>query len=209
MATIKQEKEEKEEKEKVLSIMEIKEINDSNENNENFFQKLMKIINNNDKYISYFYDFITAIITFSDLITDIMVCVYYYNKEWKIIFTISLIILIFAQLSYNFAFIVLYCQNYLISEMILIFFILIPISPIISFIFYLLNKESKFSNIISYYFPLLKIGIIKPNPNDSKLQQFVQIKIREHSGFILEAFCEAFPQVYILIKYLFIHLFIY
>ena len=165
------------------------------------------ISNNNNKFHSciisscdYFYDLLSGFISLLDVITDIMILYYYHKTGKDVFFYLSLCILMFAQLSYAILFIIRFASHLKIRYKLLTFFLILPFCPFMSYIFYWAslqnNKLSIFLECIglkcSEYEPpsekqAEKLGI-------TKLQEYFAEKIVNHTGFVLEAICESFPQ---------------
>ena len=104
------------------------------------------IANNLDSIINTFsitYDGITMIVSFMDLVTDILVLTEYYNKKYDYFFTTSLCIIIFAQLSYCVAFTLRYTRSSQANcQKFEVFLCCLPFSPIMSFIIYLVEMPN-------------------------------------------------------------------
>ena len=145
---------------------------------------------------SIFYDIITMVISVLDLITDVLVMIDYYNNGHDYFFTCSLIILIFAQLSYCLAFSIRHSNTYLPRYVyFLVFICCLPFSPIISFVFYFTTDQGFCSDLLDSC-PLFNITYSSADSgqNESKFRVWFKQKLDKHIGFILEAACEAFPQ---------------
>ena len=84
------------------------------------------------------YDVMTACISIADIVTDIWVLSNFYRDERWTFFTLSLIILIFAQISYAIAFVAKFVQSEQESVQNILFWFCIGLllSPFMSFIFY-------------------------------------------------------------------------
>eukprot|EP01084_Bolivina_argentea_P266552 452125_1 len=149
--------------------------------------------------ISLFYDILTVSVSMLDVVTDVLVMMQFYQKERIVFFIASLTILIIAQLTYILSFWGRHHRRNSPLLSISLFFLLIPLSPFISFLFYIVADEQRYKLLIENTFCLNKL--IYNNPyssyvdNDkSELKQWMQMKLYKHIGFIIESLFEAFPQ---------------
>ena len=82
------------------------------------------------------------------------------------------------------------------GELVLIFFFILPFSPLLPFFFYFADKKSSalVEGLGKCCWFEIYMEDINVSKNASKLRQFMMKKIAKHIGFILEALVEAFPQ---------------
>ncbi len=90
---------------------------------------------------SLLYDTLTVCISLADLSTDIIVLYQFYINDRMPFFWTSLVIIILAQLSYCFAFVLRFAESKASEDQVFIFFASIPISPFIALIIYLTSDE--------------------------------------------------------------------
>eukprot|EP01084_Bolivina_argentea_P148080 258967_1 len=143
-----------------------------------------------------FYDILGQIISILDVCTDIIVCVGFYQKDRLAFFGISLTIILLALIAYDIAFIFRFSRESTTGDFCL-FFCLLPISPLLPFIFYFTDsKETKLAKFFQKHFCGFKIRFDEKytSRDSSKLRQFMEEKLDRHFGFIIEALVEAFPQ---------------
>lgn len=138
------------------------------------------------------YDVIAGIISFTDLATDVMVIYGYYTKGRTAFFGVSLVIVILAQLLYGFWFTMRYGDNKNKVTQLWIFFLVLPISPFISFIFCCTTKSD---TCCAKMLRCMTLSVDDWHiPNDvSPLRQWFHRKFAKHFIFIMEAICESFP----------------
>ena len=153
------------------------------------------------------YDLITILISIADVTTDIWVIYNFKIAKRTTFFTISLIIMILAQLSYAIAFMWRFrveekdLTTYTRERKILCLFIsILPFTPLMSFVFYICSEfpNNFLMKFLRDNFDVndslsdeLEDGI---NPNQAKIIVWVKKKLTKHMGFILEAMIEALPQ---------------
>ena len=149
-----------------------------------------------EKVTNLIFDMLAAIISLSDIITDIIVTVDFYQKDRMVFFGLSLTFIILAQLAYIFAFIVEIGYESKPGRVFLMFLLLIPFAPILSFIFYLTEDPNSFMcKFLQKWFPFdVSFGSVSIDASKPKLKQWMKRKLRKHLGFIMEALIEAFPQ---------------
>ena len=138
------------------------------------------------------YDVLGQVISVLDVVTDVIVCVQYYQKDRMIFFGISLTILILALIAYDITFMLNY-SNEKKMGVVALFLFMLPLSPIIPYLMYFTaDPESKPSKLLK------SVCCFKINLDDrsstssdvSKLRQFMESKIMKHLGFIVEALVE-------------------
>eukprot|EP01084_Bolivina_argentea_P089359 161248_1 len=150
--------------------------------------------------INILYDILTIFISIADITTDVIVLISFYNQGRTTFFVLSLIILIIAHMAYSVAFIWRYdvVNNENILCTIALFFILIPLGSIVSFIiFFTDNENSKFSQRFKKLTDWDVESSFRNNNLDtteSKMAQWIIKKLSKHIGFIIEAGIEALPQ---------------
>ena len=136
------------------------------------------------------YDVITGLLSVVDLVTDVLVMIEYYNKGYMIFFTISLIVILFAQISYSIAFLLRTWDRYADCwDHSIVFAASLIFAPILSFVMYFMAKyewcrdtiESCCLNAINFEEPESKQHV-------TELQAWMQEKIYKHIGFILGTF---------------------
>ncbi len=139
------------------------------------------------------YDVVAAIISFSDLATDILVIYGYWINDRMVFFTISIIIVILAQTTYAFWFSARYGEQLPMWGRVLLFFGVLPIAPFISFVFMCTVKnDTSCSRCINA--TGLKVADWGFDENDTPLKLWMKKKIARHFIFLQEAIFEAFPQ---------------
>ena len=121
------------------------------------------------------YDLVTAILSILDLITDISVLTTYYIDGKDVFFTISLIIIIFAQLSYCAAFTI----NATSSDSswlkkLSIFVLSLPFAPIMSYALFFMVTCIEYDNTPN------NISL-----NDQNFRGRMKQTLSKHLGFIL------------------------
>ena len=146
------------------------------------------------------YDILGQVISILDVVTDIIVCIQYYQNDRMIFFGISISILMLALIAYDMVFMINYHNEDKLYRVILLFFAMLPLSPFIPFIFYLsTDPQSKFSKFMenNCCFDIKVYNRIYKNKNTSKLKQFMEEKLVKHLGFIVEALVEGIHHVFI------------
>ena len=146
--------------------------------------------------VNILFDILAALISVSDVATDIIVTYNFYIHDQMEFFGLSLTFIILAQLSYCFAFIIVIGAEDKPWRAFLLFLCLLPISPVLSFIFYLDDdRDSTPSKFFQKYFPFtVAFNAADVDSTKSKLRQWMKKKLRKHLGFIMESCIEAFPQ---------------
>eukprot|EP01084_Bolivina_argentea_P285681 489940_1 len=156
--------------------------------------------------INYAFDISAAIISLLDLITDIIVTVQYYYAAKYEFFIPSLLILMSAQISYC----VLFKNRYRFpqdknnqlqtspTKELIYFLCLLPLSPILSFVFYFASEpDALLTKFLENKFGL-QLMFAKNNndsdENEPKMIKWMKKKIGSHIGFIAESIIESFPQ---------------
>ena len=96
------------------------------------------------KTLSILYDIVTACISVADVTTDVWVCYRYWVTDKMAFFWISTVVMILAQLAYCVAFVLRYTQSSSISlkKQICVFFVMLPLAPVMSFIFYWASRKN-------------------------------------------------------------------
>ena len=141
----------------------------------------------------YVYDAIAATISLADLATDIMVIYGYWINSRMVFFTISIIIVILAQVTYAFWFAARYAEHLEICSRILTFFFVLPFAPFISFVFMgTLEDDSMCSKALKGIG--LEVASWGLEQDCSELKMWMKKKFAKHFIFIQEAVIEAFPQ---------------
>ena len=102
------------------------------------------------------YDTFTITISLTDLLTDILVMIQYYNANKMTFFILSAVILSIAQSSYCFFFAVSYVRHCTgverLCKIFIVFLCCLPFSPIMSFVFYFTSDEgSKLAEFLEEY----------------------------------------------------------
>eukprot|EP01083_Nonionella_stella_P066299 174452_1 len=151
------------------------------------------------KCVGRLYDILAQVISVLDVTTDIMICYQFYAHGRIIFFTISLAILILALMSYSVLFVNVFSGESQCSRNLALFMVLLPVSPLIPFVFYYSGYPQKPDACLSII--LKKICCFEldfdgpsPSKNASKFKQFFEKKVEQHAGFIIESLIEAFPQ---------------
>ena len=132
------------------------------------------------------YDYFAIFISLLDLVTDILICVEFYQLERMTFFYISLSIIITAQVSYIIAFSSRYWKSLDTCEKIAMTLMILPMAPFMSIAIYIAEKKNIFGTAYNE-----NNGM---NLTKSPLRKWMDKKLRSHLGFILEATIEAFPQ---------------
>ena len=148
------------------------------------------------------YDTVAVFISLADVVTDLWITYEYYVLGHMTFFYISICILGIAQLSYSVTFGLRCMKEYGgLTGFMCCCCCALPVSPLISFILYLFHHPRTFCSRLFKHTcigekfnidddDLLKFG----DADQSEWNKFLMKKLSAHIGFILEAFCEAFPQ---------------
>ena len=149
-----------------------------------------------ERSINIFFDILAALISISDVATDVIVTYNFYINDQMTFFGLSLTFIILAQLSYCFAFLIVIASEDSPCRAFLLFLCLLPISPVLSFIFFLTeDPNSPTSEFLKEYMWFnVSLGETYIDKTKSKLRQWMKKKLRKHMGFIMESCIEAFPQ---------------
>ena len=153
--------------------------------------------------LTYSYDLLTILISIADVTTDIWVIVKFYNDKRQTFFIISLLVMILAQLSYAVAFVFRFQPQWRATNRqtelrgLAMFCTILPLTPIMSFIFYWceINNKNWFITLMKKLFDIDdELDLDSKDPNQPKILLWIKKKARKHMGFILEAMVEALPQ---------------
>jgi len=141
------------------------------------------------------YDILTQVISVLDVVTDIWVCITFRQEDRNIFFAISLSILVMALLSYSFAFVKYFDGGWDNANAVLLFFLILPFSPILPFAFHYPDTTESIFDCFGICGANVAYQMKKSKTDTaSKFKQFFEEKIEKHMGFILESLIEAFPQ---------------
>jgi len=142
------------------------------------------------------YDILTAMISLADVTTDVWVAYRFYTTGKFAFFWVSTVVMILAQLAYTVAFTLRFAEssNIRIRKKICVFFCVLPLAPVMSFIFYWASRPDNCISKILRYFGLDTDESVKPDKNEPQITRWIKEKFEKHMGFILEAVIEAFPQ---------------
>ena len=117
----------------------------------------------------------------------------YWIQDRMVFFTISIIIVILAQITYAFWFSARYGEQLPMWGRVLLFFSVLPIAPFISFVFMCTVKNDTLcSRCINA--SGLRVADWGFDENDTPLKLWMKKKIARHFIFLQEAIFEAFPQ---------------
>ena len=153
--------------------------------------------------LTHSYDLLTILISIADVTTDVWVIYKFYNDKREAFFIIALIVMIVAQLSYAVAFVIRFrpqwstWRHHPQLRAFAMFCTILPLTPIMSFIFYWceLNDKNWFIKLLNKIFYIEdEIYLDANDPNQPKILIWIKTKARKHMGFILEAMVEALPQ---------------
>lgn len=144
-------------------------------------------------------DFITACISVLDVVTDVLVMIQFYNTGRLTFFIASLTILAVAHLSYILSFWARHHYRNSPLRAIFLFFLLIPCAPLLPCLFYIVADEKRYQYLIANVCCLSALIFNNPyttyvDADKSPFQQWMQMKLYKHIGFIIESLFEAFPQ---------------
>eukprot|EP01083_Nonionella_stella_P170970 583009_1 len=148
------------------------------------------------------YDILAQIISILDVITDIIVCIGFYQNDRMILFGISITILCLALVAYDTVFVMKFSQMSGICRDIGLFVCLLPISPFIPFMFYFAgSREKQVSQFIETHWFFKRDNLVAMEfpggdvfEDTTELRKFMDNKIKKHIGFILEALVEVFSR---------------
>ncbi len=146
------------------------------------------------------YDILGQIISILDVCTDIIVCVGFYQKNRIAFFGISLTIILLALIAYDVAFISRFSRENTAGRDIALFMCLLPISPLLPFIFYFTDsKETVLAKFLEKHSCGFKIRFDHKHTSSdaSKLRQFMEQKLDRHFGFVIEALVEGIYVIYV------------
>ena len=153
--------------------------------------------------LTHSYDLLTILISIADVTTDVWVIYKFYIDKRETFFIIAIIIMIVAQLSYAFAFVFRFQPRWSSTHRnteiraIGMFCTILPLAPIMSFIFYWceINDKNWFIKFLDKIFDIRdELDLDADNINQPKILLWIKKKARKHMGFILEAMVEAIPQ---------------
>ena len=128
---------------------------------------------------------------------DIWVCVSFYLDERKVLFALSLTILVLALVSYTAAFVNQFSGSGQFVPQVTLFFLALPLSPILPFVFFYADETQEY---VSRLFHCCGISIQRhrrsaPTSSATKFKQFFEEKIEKHMGFILESLIEGIQYI--------------
>ena len=138
------------------------------------------------------YDILGQVISILDVITDVVVCVQYYQRDRMIFFWISLTILLLALLAYDITFMINF-SNERGMRKVALSLIMLPLSPFIPYLIYFTADPNSAASRICKNLCCFKTSLGKEQSvpeNVSKLRQFMEAKVTKHLGFIVEALVE-------------------
>ena len=153
--------------------------------------------------LTHSYDLLTILISIADVTTDVWVIYKFYIDKRETFFLIALIIMIVAQLSYAIAFVFRFQPRWSMLHTnteirgIVMFCTILPLTPIMSFIFYWceINDKNWFIKFLDKMFYIEdELHLDADNIDQPKILLWIKKKARKHMGFILEAMVEAIPQ---------------
>ena len=146
------------------------------------------------------YDVVAILISIADVTTDVIV-IYDFKVAYRMtFFGIALTIMIIAQLAYAIVFVSRFTSAKGIKKhgeqrYIILFIIVLPMSPFLSFFFYWLSiPDNSLIKLLNHYeFEDEWAGGISTD-HGSFILDWISRKLLKHMGFIMEAFLEALPQ---------------
>ena len=143
------------------------------------------------------YDLITILISIADVSTDIWVIYKFKNENRNTFFIIALVVMILAQLSYAIAFMMRFNvkahgrpYSILLRRRLCLFLMILPLTPVISFIFYWCTVYPKncFLQFMKTWLGVRDELEYTVNENQAPMLVWIEKKINKHIGFILEGF---------------------
>eukprot|EP01083_Nonionella_stella_P123290 371455_1 len=150
--------------------------------------------------ISTGFDTCTSLVSVLDVISDLMVMMYFYERDRMGFFNVSLSIIIATHLTYCLA-LILTSDQHSTRCNICIFVASLPFAPVLPFLFYFTSDSNTcmHSFIVSI---LGKFNVVlstadHTNNNEETMDAFrtwSENKWHKHLGFLIEAVIEAFPQ---------------
>ena len=155
------------------------------------------------KFLTKSYDLLTILISVADITTDVWVIYNFQRENRETFFTIALIVMILAQLSYAVAAMIriqpVYsneicgsnCCGYMIQ-----FGFMLLLSPFMSFIFFVLSEspDGYLAKCLEWFGYEDGLESNSVNSNQASILIWIKHKAIKHMGFILEAMIEALPQ---------------
>lgn len=78
-------------------------------------------------------DLVVVGFSMSDIVLDVLVCIQFYRQQRMIYFYISVLIFIFAQLSYAFLFVATWGKKLRVRGKTLLFFLVLPLGQLVPF----------------------------------------------------------------------------
>ena len=146
--------------------------------------------------LNYSYDILTICISIADVTTDVWVIYNFKVKKRDTFFVIALVVMILAQLSYSVAFMLRFAKDSGASKgkIFLLFLCILPLTPVMSFIFFWLSFEDNCIVQILEYFGFDDDMDIETNKKQAPIVVWIEKKLVKHLGFIMEAMIEALPQ---------------
>ena len=157
--------------------------------------------------IGLIFDGITGIVSLLDLTTDLIIMASWYHRGRMTFFWIGLSILILAQLSYLSVFHMNHGRapdsKKAFFHSLLSCLCLVPLSPVLSFVFYLVSEEGSCLRSVFDKFRCFNFDWHSPHsdPQQSPTKKYLERKLYKSMGFLMEALFEAFPQRYALSKF--------
>ena len=152
--------------------------------------------------LTHSYDLLAILISIADVTTDVWVIYKFYIDKRETFFIISLIVMIAAQLSYDVAFLLRFQPKWSSwhrnteIRTFAMFCTILPLSPIMSFIFFWceINDKNWFIKLLDKMFDIDGTLAIDIHKHDPEIILWIKRKARKHMGFVLEAMLEALPQ---------------
>jgi len=148
------------------------------------------------KMVDSFYDFTALVLSSLDMVTDVLVIFTYYRDGKLVLFRIGLTLLVVAQLAYIKIFAMEFGEGYFgagkpIWKKILLLLFVAPFAQLVPLLIWL---DSYNIGCVKNVFDFLNLQSSNYINDGDQLWDWVDRKVEQHGGFVVESFLEALPQ---------------
>lgn len=146
------------------------------------------------KTLDIIWDIITAVISITDVVTDLLVANEFYQDGKMTEFTIAVAIFILAQLSYAFLFAGTWAKEFTNCGKFCVFLLALPLGQFVPIFAWLESFHFEWLDNFIRKMSLKPTDKVGTDGDDDTLWAYIQAKYQAHAGFLAEAFMEAVPQ---------------
>jgi len=158
-----------------------------------------------EKIISFSFDFLSVLISLSDIVTDLMITSYYYQTGKMNFFYVAVGILVLTQIAYTALFIFNYFPSPTPKEVVYASFSVFFVAQFVPLMIWLDSLDLDCIQGLHKRFGLKPPGrgklnnlsftqLLEDEEFDKFIFEWIKIKAMAHFGFLVESVLEAFPQ---------------